>query len=380
MKKFALFLILILTVILLVACDNKSDSNGNVLSQFIKDSKSINLDTIDNLIAENFTILTIEELVSTAVIDNTKVTINAEEVESDVYIWQEERKVYWNLPTSESDDTIITKYLDLAQASIMMDENQASDYKMKSSEFLGIIFHECGYEFSFEDINFSKISISELMDFFINKTSELLKTEDGKYIFDEEVLYEKLQMLLQRQISIEQFIEFLRQTNLKFNVNAYYDGERINAYEFVIGATIDGTREEFKVKTSFVHSEEKFVGFKIDISISSHKYSFGIKVVDGNLVVDYMFDAPESKNMIMNFHLSEEKINFTMIKNDLVLYNVDLEYNVKQEEELTQISLSGSIILESKEIVVLNGTEVIIPDDIMASKDNAINILENTGE
>ena len=380
MKKFALFLILILTVISLVACDNKSDSNGNVLSQFIKDSKSINLDTIDNLIAENFNILTIEELVSTAVIDNTKVTINAEEVESDVYIWQEERKVYWNLPTSESDDTIITKYLDLAQASIMMDENQASDYKMKSSEFLGIILHECGYEFSFEDINFSKISISELMDFFINKTSELLKTEDGKYIFDEEVLYEKLQKLLQRQISIEQFIEFLRQTNLKFNVNAYYDGERINAYEFVIGATIDGVREEFKVKTSFVHSEEKFVGFKIDISISSHKYSFGIKVVDGNLVVDYMFDAPESKNMLMNFHLTEEKINFTMIKNDLVLYNVDLEYNVKQEEELTQISLSGSIILESKEIVVLNGTEVIIPDDIMASKDNAINILENTGE
>ena len=380
MRKFALFLILILTVILLVACDNKSDSNGNVLSQFIKDSKSINLDTIDNLIAENFNILTIEELVSTAVIDNTKVTINAEEVESDVYIWQEERKVYWNLPTSESDDTIITKYLDLAQASIMMDENQASDYKMKSSEFLGIILHECGYEFSFEDINFSKISISELMDFFINKTSELLKTEDGKYIFDEEVLYEKLQKLLQRQISIEQFIEFLRQTNLKFNVNAYYDGERINAYEFVIGATIDGAREEFKVKTSFVHSEEKFVGFKIDISISSHKYSFGIKVVDGNLVVDYMFDAPESKNMIMNFHLSEEKINFTMTKNDLVLYNVDLEYNVKQEEELTQISLSGSIILESKEIVVLNGTEVIIPDDIMASKDNAINILENTSE
>ena len=73
----------------------------------IEDSKSINLDTIDKLIAENFNILTIEELVSTAVIDNTNIIINADEVESNVYIWQEERRVYWNLHTSESDDAII---------------------------------------------------------------------------------------------------------------------------------------------------------------------------------------------------------------------------------------------------------------------------------
>ena len=183
--------------------------------------------------------------------------------------------------------------------------------------------------------------------------------------------------MLHRKISIEEFIEFLRQTDLKFNVNAYYDGKRINAYELVFNATIDGVREEFKVKTSFVHFEEKFVGFKIDISISSHKYSFGIKVVDGDLVVEYTFDAPESQNIVLNFHLSDEKIIFTMIKNDFVLYNIDLEYSVKQEEDLTQISLSGSVILEDKEVIITNGEDVVIPDEIMANKDNAINLLES---
>ena len=120
MKKITYILMTLLIAIVLTGCFG-SDAKDAAFKKCLDETKPLNAETIDSMFAETSDLQMPADIFSPVVIDNTKISIKTTEVDADVYVWQEEQKIYINAPVSEVGTATESRYLDLNQLEEMYD-------------------------------------------------------------------------------------------------------------------------------------------------------------------------------------------------------------------------------------------------------------------
>ena len=380
MRKITYILMILFIIVLMSAC-NWVDSDA-AFKKAIDEAKPINAETIDSVFMENEGGLIPEEFFTNMIIDNTNISIKSDQVESNVYIWQDGNKIYLNSPVSEFDITTETNYIDLSELEVIYDEAMASldtTETLKPSDIYSLMISEYKTELGLAHTVFEKRSLDELLEILNYKSSDFVKVSAGKYKVKNDVLYAKLLKWSLQDMTVEQFIELLSQSNVQINLYAYFDGEKVTAYEVVIANTVKDVTEEAKAKISFIYTDEKLSGVKLELFVSSYEVSLEMKIVEEDgFVVDLVFNVPSIQKMVIHLEVSSEKLEFYITDNDIVLLSVNLNYSVKQENSVIKFTLSGVIKIEDTIIVITNGTDVIIPPDVLSTKDDATNILNQS--
>ena len=380
MRKITYILMILFIIVLMSAC-NWVDSDA-AFKKAIDEAKPINAETIDSVFMENEGGLIPEEFFTNMIIDNTNISIKSDQVESNVYIWQDGNKIYLNSPVSEFDITTETNYIDLSELEVIYDEAMASldtTETLKPSDIYSLMISEYKTELGLAHTVFEKRSLDELLEILNYKSSDFVKVSAGKYKVKNDVLYAKLLKWSLQDMTVEQFIELLSQSNVQIHLYAYFDGEKVTAYEVVIANTVKDVTEEAKAKISFIYTDEKLSGVKLELFVSSYEVSLEMKIVEEDgFVVDLVFNVPSIQKMVIHLEVSSEKLEFYITDNDIVLLSVNLNYSVKQENSVIKFTLSGVIKIEDTIIVITNGTDVIIPPDVLSTKDDATNILNQS--
>ena len=381
MKKITYILMTLIIVVVLAGCLG-NDEKDAAFKKCLDETKPLNAETIDSMFTENAPIEMPNDVFSPVVIDNTKISIESGETKNEVYVWQEDSKIYVNAPSYDSTtstETTESLYLDLAQLEAMYDEYvaQASlSENVKPSELYEKMIQEHSTDLGLEGTILESRSLDELLEIFNYKYSDFKKVEDGKYAVKNEVLYAKLLKWIAQDITVEQFIEMLTESNVEMNLYAYFDGTSINAYEVVIKNTSEGETVEIKAKLSFLYNEEELNGIKVELNLSGQLVSLEIKVVESSLVAELIVDVPSIQKMVISLKVSSESLEFSIENNDVIICNVDLEYGIVQEQNKTKIYLSGSINYEGDTVTITQGSDIVIPSERLATKDTATNLLE----
>ena len=382
MKKITYVLIMLIMFAALVACnDNAGTANDAAFKKYLEETKPLNSATLDSLVEENADLQLPADLFGPIVIDNTKISIETSEVEFDVYAWQEAEKIYINAPTNEADMTITeSRYLDLSQLETMYDEaiSQLSQLDAdKPSELYEKVISEYGYDLGLAGTPLEKRTLDELLDVFNYKYTDFRKVEEGKYAVKDEVLFAKILKWSYEEITVEQFIQMLTESQMQFNLYAYFDGKHISAYEVVAKETDGDEVLEVKIKLSFLYNEDECYGIKVDGNFGEYDVTLEIKVVEESLVAQLVVDVPSVQKVVIDLKLSSNSLEFSIVNNDETMCDVDLQYGITQTENSTKLYLSGSIVYDEFAITITNGSEVVIPSDRLATKDAALNLLES---
>ena len=380
MKKITYVLIMLIMFAALVACnDNAGTANDAAFKKYLEETKPLNSATLDSLVEENADLQLPADLFAPIVIDNTKISVETSEVEFDIYAWQEAEKIYINAPTNEANMTITeSRYLDLSQLEEMYDEaiSQLSQLDAdKPSELYEAFIN--GYGTELEGTPFAIRTLDELLDIFNYKYTDFRKVEEGKYAVKDEVLFAKLLKWSYEEITVEQFIQMLTESQMQFNLYAYFDGKHISAYEVVAKETDEDEVLEIKIKLSFLYNEDECYGIKVVGNFGEYDITLEIKFVEESLVAQLVVDVPSVQKLVIDLKLSSNSLEFSIVNNDETMCDVDLKYGITQTENSTKLYLSGSIVYDEFAITITNGSEVVIPSDRLATKDAALNLLES---
>ena len=377
MKKITFILLVLISILPLFACNNKDDA---AFKKCLDETKPINAATIDNLFAESTNTQLPDNLFSTLLIDNIKMDIKEDDVSGEIYVWQEQSRIYLT-QRSQEESTMESNYLDLAELEAMYDEakNNQAALPTKPSELYETIVKEYGNAEGSESSIFAKRTLDELLEIFNYKYEDFNKVEEGKYVVKDEVLYSKILKWSVEEMTVEQFIELLTQSKSEFKLYAYFDGTRITAYEVVIKNTEEEVTQEIKLKLSFLYNETDFIGLKIEANIKENidttEISFEIKVFEESLIVNLEVNVPNIQKITVNLTLSNGSLALTIINNEIVLFDINLKCNITKDQHNTKISLSGSAVFGEVSMTITSGSNVVIPNDVKANKDKATNIL-----
>ena len=380
MKKITYVLMMLIMIVVLVACnDNIGNAKDAAFKKCLDEAQPLNSATLDSLFEANAPKELPSDVFTPIVIDNTKISIESSEVDADVYIWQEVNKIYINAPVSEMGSETTSRYLDLNQLEEMYDEYAAQLSQItasKPSELYETVMNDYGYDLGLANTVWTERSLDELLEIFNYKYTDFRKVEDGKYAVKDEVLFAKILKWNYQEVTVEDFIAMLTEEHVQINLYAYFDGTRINAYEVVLKETWEEETQEVKAKLSFLYNGEDFIGVKVDASISGYEFSLEMKVVDGSFVAKLVIEASAQK-MVINLEVSDSSLEFSIVNNDVTLCDVDLQYGITQTENTIKLSLSGSIVYDQFTISIVNGSQVVVPSDRLATKDTALNLLES---
>ena len=379
MKKITYILMTLLIAIVLTGCFG-SDAKDAAFKKCLDETKPLNAETIDSMFADATDLQVPADVFSPVVIENTKISIETTEVDADIYVWQEEQKIYINAPVSEVGTSTESRYLDLNQLEEMYDsylEQLSQITTTKPSELYEMVMEEYGYELGLAQTIWTERSLDELLEIFNYKYTDFRKVSDGKYAVKDEVLFAKLLKWSYQEVTVEEFIGMLTESQIQMNLYVYFDGTYINAYEAVIKSTAEGQTEEVKLKLSFLYNDEEFIGLKLEAFVSGYEISLEIKVVENSLFVEFVLEVPSVQTMIISLKVSSNSLEFNITNNEVVICNVDLQYAVDQVGNSAKISLSGSIVYEDTTITIVNGSDVVVPSDRLATKDTALNLLES---
>lgn len=380
MKKINLVLFALIMIFMLVGCNEGYSANDEAFKKCLSETKPLNSETLDSLFSESLNEPLPDDLFTGLTIDNTKVAIEANGVQNDFYLWQEESKIHLNAEVEGENQAQFANgnyYIDLAQLESMYDEYISAiptNVSLKPSELYETIITEYGHQLGLTGTIFAERTLDELLDIFNYSYNDFVKVEDGKYKLKNEAFLTKLLKWSIDEMTLEDLLKMMTENNIEINIYVYFDGTRINAYEVILNSLETG---EIKVKLS-LYGGELIQGLKIEAYISGYEISLVMKTVEEKFTLEFIINVPGTQKMTVNLTIDSKEMHLEVKNNDIQLYVIHLNYDVKQEGNTISFGLSGCINAPEDGILIMisSGDDVVIPNTALENKDQAINLLE----
>lgn len=364
MKKIKFLLILMLVSFVLAGCDFSVFENDE-LKKCLDNSKPLTAETIDEMFEESEVP---EDLFTNFELGNTKVTLDFDGEQNDIYLWQEDYNIYLGYEEYESSQVV---YLNLENLETLYDESisETKENKVKPSEILESLLEQYRSEMNLSDA----VTLDNILELFNYEYDDFEEVEQGKYKVKKEVLYSKILKLAIEKITLEEFIEMLSENKADISLFVYCDGEHITDYEVVV----KDDEEEAKVKLSFLYNEDLFVGIGVNLNFSGYLINLTIKFENEALAINFDLDT-ESQDVMFEFIASNKELKSQLIYADEQLFKAELKYDFSYDDNQCEFTLSSAeiTIREYGKISVIGGSNVVIPSILKSNQANAVDIFD----
>lgn len=373
MKKFLSFILSFVVLFALTSCfgdikEEELKKNQEEFNTYLETYKTPTVADIDAMVTSDempelptdfFSNIALKNLSATGTIKSAGVSQNIS-----LYVWQNEGKLF----VSPQDEVV--GYIDLVELEAAYDQSrQETDFSsVKPSEMIDATLAQSEVPFTLEEL--LKIISFESKDFTI--------VEKGKFCLKNDVILAKLNAFFGEEISKEDFDEVFEY----INVFVYFDGTKINGYEFDSKAVEDGESQIINFKITLGYAEEVInsinVSFKMD---ESQSLELSMSVIDEVFAVKVSLNA-EGQKMNVDLSLSDSTLKAKVIMNEITLADINLTFSDTKVENKHTFAISGSIMIidptsgDSTSLNIKSGNDVAIPSELKALESSAQNLLQ----
>lgn len=384
MKKILSFILVFTAVFTLLGCNLGQTSNEKAFKEYLQANKALTVEELDALVTDSevadmpvdlFTNLKLENIF---IDGNYKVENQLEE--TDIYLWQNESKIYLASKPQNYEAEAVAYYFDLSALEVLYDEarKESQSEDMKPSEMIDLYLDEVIASTAMPlDIDLETILgvVSLNFDDFTSK-------DTGEYVLKNEVLFEKIAILSGMPDGGTELEKQFEEMGIDFSFTLYFDGKNLTGYVLNIFSEIENQSINFKI--NLLYEDVTLIGYSIVIDLAEEgKLEVSVKFIDETLTLDAKITSnnvtlPSS----LSISISKNKFFISMKENDIEELKCDLELINNKLGDITSFGIKGSIkvvdstdgiIYSALDINITSGDAVIIPDYIKELESIALN-------
>lgn len=384
MKKILSFILVFTAVFTLLGCNLDQTSNEKAFKEYLQANKALTVEELDALVTDSevadmpvdlFTNLKLENIF---IDGNYKVENQLEE--TDIYLWQNESKIYLASKPQNYEAEAVAYYFDLSALEVLYDEarKESQSEDMKPSEMIDLYLDEVIASTAMPlDIDLETILgvVSLNFDDFTSK-------DTGEYVLKNEVLFEKIAILSGMPDGGTELEKQFEEMGIDFSFTLYFDGKNLTGYVLNIFSEIENQSINFKI--NLLYEDVTLIGYSIVIDLAEEgKLELSVKFIDETLTLDAKITSnnvtlPSS----LSISISKNKFFISMKENDIEELKCDLELINNKLGDITSFGIKGSIkvvdstdgiIYSALDINIISGDAVIIPDYIKELESIALN-------
>lgn len=391
MKKILSFILVFTAVFTLLGCNLDQTSNEKAFKEYLQANKALTVEELDALVTDSevadmpvdlFTNLKLENIF---IDGNYKVENQLEE--TDIYLWQNESKIYLASKPQNYEAEAVAYYFDLSALEVLYDEarKESQSEDMKPSEMIDLYLDEVIASTAMPlDIDLETILgvVSLNFDDFTSK-------DTGEYVLKNEVLFEKIAILSGMPDGGTELEKQFEEMGIDFSFTLYFDGKNLTGYVLNIFSEIENQSINFKI--NLLYEDVTLIGYSIVIDLAEEgKLELSVKFIDETLTLDAKITSnnvtlPSS----LSISISKNKFFISMKENDIEELKCDLELINNKLGDITSFGIKGSIkvvnstdgiIYSALDINITSGDAVIIPDYIKELESIALNGIDELSQ
>lgn len=391
MKKILSFILVFTAVFTLLGCNLDQISNEKAFKEYLQANKALTVEELDALVTDSevadmpvdlFTNLKLENIY---IDGNYKVENQLEE--TDIYLWQNESKIYLASKPQNYEAEAVAYYFDLSALEVLYDEarKESQSEDMKPSEMIDLYLDEVIASTAMPlDIDLETILgvVSLNFDDFTSK-------DTGEYVLKNEVLFEKIAILSGMPDGGTELEKQFEEMGIDFSFTLYFDGKNLTGYVLNIFSEIENQSINFKI--NLLYEDVTLIGYSIVIDLAEEgKLELSVKFIDETLTLDAKITSnnvtlPSS----LSISISKNKFFISMKENDIEELKCDLELINNKLGDITSFGIKGSIkvvdstdgiIYSALDINITSGDAVIIPDYIKELESIALNGIDELSQ
>lgn len=391
MKKILSFILVFTAVFTLLGCNLDQTSNEKAFKEYLQANKALTVEELDALVTDSevadmpvdlFTNLKLENIF---IDGNYKVENQLEE--TDIYLWQNESKIYLASKPQNYEAEAVAYYFDLSALEVLYDEarKESQSEDMKPSEMIDLYLDEVIASTAMPlDIDLETILgvVSLNFDDFTSK-------DTGEYVLKNEVLFEKIAILSGMPDGGTELEKQFEEMGIDFSFTLYFDGKNLTGYVLNIFSEIENQSINFKI--NLLYEDVTLIGYSIVIDLAEEgKLEVSVKFIDETLTLDAKITSnnvtlPSS----LSISISKNKFFISMKENDIEELKCDLELINNKLGDITSFGIKGSIkvvdstdgiIYSALDINITSGDAVIIPDYIKELESIALNGIDELSQ
>lgn len=391
MKKILSFILVFTAVFTLLGCNLDQTSNEKAFKEYLQANKALTVEELDALVTDSevadmpvdlFTNLKLENIF---IDGNYKVKNQLEE--TDIYLWQNESKIYLASKPQNYEAEAVAYYFDLSALEVLYDEarKESQSEDMKPSEMIDLYLDEVIASTAMPlDIDLETILgvVSLNFDDFTSK-------DTGEYVLKNEVLFEKIAILSGMPDGGTELEKQFEEMGIDFSFTLYFDGKNLTGYVLNIFSEIENQSINFKI--NLLYEDVTLIGYSIVIDLAEEgKLELSVKFIDETLTLDAKITSnnvtlPSS----LSISISKNKFFISMKENDIEELKCDLELINNKLGDITSFGIKGSIkvvdstdgiIYSALDINITSGDAVIIPDYIKELESIALNGIDELSQ
>lgn len=391
MKKILSFILVFTAVFTLLGCNLDQTSNEKAFKEYLQANKALTVEELDALVTDSevadmpvdlFTNLKLENIF---IDGNYKVENQLEE--TDIYLWQNESKIYLASKPQNYEAEAVAYYFDLSALEVLYDEarKESQSEDMKPSEMIDLYLDEVIASTAMPlDIDLETILgvVSLNFDDFTSK-------DTGEYVLKNEVLFEKIAILSGMPDGGTELEKQFEEMGIDFSFTLYFDGKNLTGYVLNIFSEIENQSINFKI--NLLYEDVTLSGYSIVIDLAEEgKLELSVKFIDETLTLDAKITSnnvtlPSS----LSISISKNKFFISMKENDIEELKCDLELINNKLGDITSFGIKGSIkvvdstdgiIYSALDINITSGDAVIIPDYIKELESIALNGIDELSQ
>lgn len=382
MKKILAFILSFLLVFALTSCgEDKAEENEKAFKQYLSENGTVTVEEIDSafsteeyeLPSDFFTNVKVDN----TVIDVTMTQPDESSQNAQLYVWQNESKVYL-----VSDNTNVARYFDLAQLEVVYDQYVS---QINGTTKVSDTIEDYLEQIPFEQYGLPELDLEVILKVISLSADDFTQVSENKYKLNDEKIFNKVHSLGLVEFTYEEYKDLLEENGVSFEIYVYFNGTNINGYELAFKATTEDGEQSSNIKLMLEYEENEICGLNIDITdkpsndnisvqikLENETLSVKAKVVDGESTID------------VDSSLSSENIKVKININDENVISVDLSVKNTKLANIYSLNVEGNIYMNlspgqsaSYTVTISSGEDVNIPASIKALERLAINALDD---
>ena len=389
MKKILSFIFVFIAVLTLAACAPKEtpeEVNEKQFKDYLQANDALTVEEFDAMFAESEFPELPADLFTNINVENLFIETYGD-TNSDYYIWQNASKVYF-APTII--DTTVDNgpyYVDLAELEAAYDEamKESATSSLKPSEMIDAILAEMMASPEAQ----VTLNLETLLGAFTFKFEDFERVELGKYALKNSVLFDKIAKLSGGMITAADLEAQIASSGYSLNFYTYFDGSRINGFEFKLSMSQGGISMSMGIKLMLLFNNEQFNGISLEANIpGSGEIKLSIKVEDEKLKLDAMITGydytdegmPMQITISANITISKDNITVSITQGNNELLYANLNLVLAQKEGKYTFGLNGNFRFafdteQTGMVTITSGSSVTIPSEVKALETTAENLL-----